>query len=321
MSGGRRGRAGPPKPRIVVPPAMDLLGRPADIGVYLRYAHENVDRSKLLLQRGDLRYALFSANEGLELCVKAYLLHYKAIADPIDAGHFPHTAIIRSIRENAALFGEANPGEAAMMRQTAAYLAELDALFKKLRDRRARVALWKKSLGVDLGGGEQKLLGELGPLATEWSGQGSQAGPGSRRGGQGGESVGLLPPTWGGLRAPLLSLFHQNFEHAGASSTILLLGGGEVPAAEALYFGQLIALTELFLYTTAIVNGSVHQQISRYPTQIDGVDSAEVYARHRDGVERLLGRIYGACEMLMQHLDWRSPPPPPPPPLDGWSPP
>lgn len=87
--------------------------------------------------------------------------------------------------------------------------------------------------------------------------------------------MGLLPPTWGGLRAPLLSLFHQNFEHAGASSTISL-PGGEVPAAKALYIGQLIALTELFLYTTATVNGSVHQQISRYPTQIDGVDSAEV---------------------------------------------
>ena len=315
------GSGGPPEPRIVVPPAMDLLGRPADIGAYLRYARENVDRSKLLLQRGDLRYAIFSANEGLELCVKAYLLHYKAIDDPIDAGHFPHTALIRSVREKAASFGEENPGEADLVRQTAERLDEVEGLFKKLRDRRRRVALWKKSLGVDLGGGEQKLLDELGPLATEWSGQGSQAGPGSRRGEQGGECVGLLPPTWGGLRAPLLSLFHQNFEHAGDSSTISLPGGVEFPAAEALYTGQVIALTELFLYTTAMVNGSVHQQISRYPTQIDGVDSAEVYARHRDGVERLLGRIYGACGMLMRHLDWRSPPPPPPPPLDGWSPP
>ena len=314
------GSGGPPEPRIVVPPAMDLLGRPADIGAYLRYARENVDRSKLLLQRGDLRYALFSANEGLELCVKAYLLHYKAIDDPIDAGHFPHAAIIRSVREKAASFGEENPGEADLVRQTAERLDEVEALFKKLRDRRRRVALWKKSLGVDLGGGEQKLLDELGPLATEWSGQGSQAGPGSRRGGQGGESVGLLPPTWGGLRAPLLSLFHQNFEHADASSTISL-PGGEVLVAKALYISQLIALTELFQHTTAMVNGSVHQQISRYPTQIDGVDSAEVYARHKDGVERLLGRIYGACGMLMQHLDRRSTPPPPPPPLDGWSPP
>lgn len=314
------GSGGPPEPRIVVPPAMDLLGRPADIGAYLRYARENVDRSKLLLQREDLRYALFSANEGLELCVKAYLLHYKAIDDPIDAGHFPHMAIIRSVREKAASFGEENPGEADLVRQTAERLDEVEDLFKKLRDRRGRVALWKKSLGVDLGGGEQKLLDELGPLATEWSGQGSHAGTGSRRGAQGGESVGLLPPTWGGLRAPLLSLFHQNFEHADASSTISLLGG-EVLVAKALYIGQLIALTELFRHTTAMVNGSVHQQISRYPTQIDGVDSAEVYARHKDGVERLLGRIYGACGMLMQHLDRRSPPPPPPPPLDGWSPP
>lgn len=304
------GNGGPPD-FIVVPPARGLLGKPADVSVYRRYALENVGRSKFLFQRRDLRYSVFSANEGLEICVKAYLLHYKAITDPIVAGHFPHRAIIKSVRENSALFGEANPGEVDLVLQTTVYLDELEGLFSKLRSRKVRVALWKKSLGVDLGSGDQKLLSELGPLAAEWSGQGSQARTDSRQGRPDKKPIGFLSATWSKLRTPLLALFHQKFEQVGASPTISL-HGSKVPVAEALYIGQLVALTDLFLHTTTIVDGFVHQQISRYPTQIDGVDSAELYAQHVDGVARLLGRIYNACDMLLPHLDSRSPPPLPP---------
>lgn len=60
-----------------------------------------------------------------------------------------------------------------------------------------------------------------------------------------------------------------------------------------------------------MVNGYVHHQMSRYPTPIDGVDSSKVYARHRDGVGRLLAKIRGAYGALLPHLDSRLPPPPP----------
>lgn len=300
-------------PDIAIPSSKELLGEPANVGAYVKYARENMDRSRLLFQGAYLRYAIFSANEGLELCVKAYLLHYKAIANPIDAGHFPLLSIVRSLRKSSELFGVANPGESDMVRQTASLLDELKGLFTKLKNRQARVALWKKSLGVALGDGDQKLLRELGPLATEWSGQYPQARAGPLQGGPGGGPVGFMSAPWGALRAPLLVLFHQNFEPAGGTPMVSLLGSKEIPAAEALYMGRLNALMEMFLHTTAIVNGYVHQQISRYPTQIDGVDSSEVYARHRGGVGRLLAKIYGACGALLPHLDSRLPPPPPPP--------
>lgn len=318
MKGAARGA--PPGSRITISSAKGLLGAPADVGAYLQYARENVDRSKLLFQRGDLRYSVFSANEGLELCVKAYLLHYKAIANPVVTRHFPHPFLVQSIRKNLKLFGKQCPDNADLVRQLTSKLDKLDALFEKLDSHKTRVALWKKSLGVDLGGGDQKLLDQLGPLVTEWSGPGSQVRAGFRRGMTNGGPAGFLPAGQGVLRSPLLALFHQKFER-NAPQTVSLPGNGEVQLAEALRFGQLIALTELFLHTTAIVNGFVHQQTSRYPTQIDGVDSAEVYARHRDGVAGLLGRIYSACEMLMPHLDSRSPPPPPPPLPDGCPPP
>ena len=308
------GRGGLPGPRIAVPPPKDLLGKPAETGAYRRYVLENLGRSRLLFGLGDLRYAVFSANEGLELCVKAYLLHYRAIADPAVAGHFPHPFLIKSIRKSAELFGKQNPGEAGLVRQTAAHLDELRDFFKKLKHPGARVALWKGSLGADLVGDEQELIDGLGPLATEWSGQYPQARADLLQVGPGGGRVGFMSAEWGALRAPLLALFHQKFELTGGPRTVPLPGSGDVPVAEALYHGRLIALTELFLHTTAIVNGYVHQQISRYPTQIDGVDSSEVYTRHRDGVGQLLAKIHGACNALLPHLDSRLPPPPPPPP-------
>lgn len=300
-------------PDIAIPSSKELLSEPANVGAYVKYARENMDRSRLLFQRGDLRYAVFSANEGLELCVKAYLLHYKAIANPIDAGHFPPLSIVRSLRKSSDLFGVANPGETDLVRQTASMLDEVEDLFRKLKSRKARVALWKKSLGVALEYGDQKPLRELGPLATEWSGQYPQAQAGPLQGVSSGGRVGFMSAEWGAIRAPLLALFHQKFALTGGTPMVSLLGSREIPAAEALYMGRLTALMEMLLHTTAIVNGSVHQQISRYPTQIDGVDSGEVYARHRGGVGRLLVKIHGACGALLPHLDRRLPPPPPPP--------
>ena len=307
------GRGDARSPDIAIPSPTNLLGEPAETGAYRRYVRENLGRSRLLFRLGDLRYAVFSANEGLELCVKAYLLHYRAIVDPSVMGHFPHSLLIKSIRKSAELFGKQNPGEAGLVRQTTAYLDELAALFKKLKNPGARVALWKRSLGADPVGDEQELLDGLGPLATEWSEQYPQARAGPLQGGPGGGRVGFMSADRGALRAPLLALFHQKFELTGGTRTVPLPGSGDVPVAEALYHGRLIALTELFLHTTAIVNGYVHQQMSRYPTQVDGVDSGEVYARHRGGVGRLLVKIHGACGALLPHLDSRQPPPPPPP--------
>ena len=304
------GRGG--RPPIAIPPSADLVGEPADIGAYLQYARENMDRSRMLLQRDDLRYALFSANEGLELCVKAYLLHYKIITDPVVAGHFPYAAIIDSLRKSTEQFGDHNPDSAGLVRQTEATLDKFEALFKKLRNRRARISLWKESLGIKLGTGEQKLLDGLGLSAPEWSTAGLQTPAGSQQEelGSGPEEIASIMPEE--LRAPLLALFYRKFPRPDSRPTVTLLGGREMPAGKALYVGRLVALVELFLYTTIIVSSSAHQQISRYPTQIDGFDSAEVYVRHRDGVERLLNKIYGACDMLLRRLDGQPPAPPGP---------
>lgn len=78
-------------------PPKDIAGDPAGIGEYLRYAQENIRRSRMLFKKGDLRYAVFSANEGLELFVKAHMLHYKIIDRAIVAGHFPYPAVVDSM--------------------------------------------------------------------------------------------------------------------------------------------------------------------------------------------------------------------------------
>lgn len=298
------GRRDACSPDIAIPSSKELLGEPANVGAYVKYARENMDRSRLLFQGADLRYAIFSANEGLELCAKAYLLHYKAIVDPVATGHLPYPSIIKLVREKLALIGEVIPRNADRARQVTADLDEIGRLFKKLKNHKAKVALWKKSLGVDLGGSDKKLLAELEPLSVEWNGQE----PPVRAVPRGGP-MDFLPAESAERRAFLLALFHQKFGHAGNPSTVSLSGGKKVPVGKALYAGQGVALAELFMHTTAIVNGYVHQQISRYPTQIDGVDSSEVYAQHRGGVGRLLAKIHGACDALLPHLDSRLPPP------------
>ena len=68
-----------------------------------------------------------------------------------------------------------------------------------------------------------------------------------------------------------------------------------------------LALAELAFFAGVIVHSSAHQQISRYPTLIDGVDAREIYAERKDDVEKLLELIYLASEVLIKQLQCGSP--------------
>lgn len=295
-SGGRQGHS------FTVPPFAELVEEPADIGACLRHARENVDRNRMPLQRGGLRHALFSANEGLELCARAYLPHCRAIADPAVARNFPYAAIISSMRKITGQFGKHNHAGAGPVRQAATAMDKFEPLLKKLGGPRARAALWKKSPGSELVAGEQKLPDGLG-LAASGRGRPELQTPASFQQEEPSRRLTAIAPiTPDEHLATLPGVFHGEFKRSGSRPMASLLGGREIPAAKAPHVGRLFAPAELFLCTTAIVNGFIRQQISRHHAQIDGVASTEVHARHRGAVGLLPNKIYGACDMLPRRL-------------------
>jgi len=78
-------------------PPKGSAGGPVDVEAYLQYAQENIETSRMLLEKGNLRYAVFLANEGLELFVKAHMLRYKIIDRAITAKHFPYPAAVKEM--------------------------------------------------------------------------------------------------------------------------------------------------------------------------------------------------------------------------------
>ena len=78
-------------------PPKDTADDQVEIEEYLQYAQENIKTSRILFKEGYLRYAIFSANEGLELLAKAHMLRYKIIDKAITAKHFPYPAAITAM--------------------------------------------------------------------------------------------------------------------------------------------------------------------------------------------------------------------------------
>ena len=70
-----------------------------------------------------------------------------------------------------------------------------------------------------------------------------------------------------------------------------------IPAAKPIF-----PLAWLFQHDV-IAFSFAHQQISRYPTRIDGIDSRKVYMENKDGVKNLLEKIYDVTETLSNHLE------------------
>ena len=84
-------------------------------------------------------------------------------------------------------------------------------------------------------------------------------------------------------------------------------GNRGIPYGEALVAGRIFALVELIIHMDVIARSFPHQQIARYPTLIDGVDSKALYTAHNDDVKNLLGQIYTSSDMLMRQLKCGAP--------------
>lgn len=279
---------------------------PTGIEVYLEYARENIERSRRLLEEGDLRYAIFSANEGLELCVKAFMLRYGIIDRPITAGHFPYLALVNKMAEITKASVERNPANKNKLEKALGLLPTLEKEFDRMQKRTFQILLWKSSLGIKLADDEEKRIGKFCKTMSDWGEKMIQMQAGSQQPSKQGQD--RCAP---GEKAEIFEVVSRAArEQSGINDAefLPLSGDKQIFHSGALYLGQLLAVVELFALLGVITASSAHQQISRYPTQIDGNDSREVYAKHKDdGVKNLLTQIYGTTERLLKHLECGAP--------------
>ena len=294
------------RPRRAGMPPKGPTGDPVEIDTYLQYARENIARSRMLLKKGDLRYAVFSANEGLELLVKAHMLRYKIIDRAKAAKHFPYPAAIEAMIKITKSNIEKNPPNKKQLDEALDFLSVLKEAFNMVKEKKLEVPMWKSSLNIRRTDDERARVDEFWKKVYEWSKktaqiQGRQQHPGKQA------SDKLASDKQARFFEKVLKVYEE--ETRGCKDNLLppLPGNKKMPYSGDLEMRQIFALAELIVFINVIVHSSVHQQISRYPTQIDGVDSRETYIDHRSDVEKLLKQIYLASDILFKQLKCGAP--------------
>ena len=282
---GDAGRTGPACPRS------GPAGVSAWTEAHLRYSRQNIERSRRLFDEGDLRYALFSANEGLELCAKAYMLHYNIIDEAKDAKHFPYPAVVEDMMRITELNIRRDPPHKKKLEQVLCLLSDLEKAFSEAMDKDLKTTVWKLSLNMPLRKEEIKQVDILWQKFSSW-----------------GEKMVRLQ---GGQKLPYAETCEKHRRNGQDACLATVIGPDEIEKARkkssklldsarrknrhqstTVDTKQIVAIVDIIMCVYVIVRSFVHQQTSRYPTQIDGVDSEELYTKHKDDVESLLEAEY-----------------------------
>lgn len=279
----------------------DSASHPSEIWAWLQYAWENIERSRMLLAKGDLRYAVFSASEGLELLVKAYMLRYKLIDGAKAAGHFPYPAVVKAMKKIVVSNMGKNPPDKERRERALNSLRALEGAFTMVKEGKLAVPMRKSSLNIKLDADEKKRVDEFWEKICEWLQEMAQI--------QGRQP---LPSSQGADKltpAKIAKLFVVHFEtnkektprFKDSPQPSQMENKTMLPSSTP-NMEQIYVLTELILYIHPILRSSAHQQISRYPTLISGIDSQKIYVEHRDDVEKLIENIHTMSEILLEEL-------------------
>ena len=294
------------KPKRAGGPSKDFSGDSVDVEAYLQYAQENIETSRMLLEKGNLRYAVYLANEGLELLVKAHMLRYKIIDKAITAKHFPYPAAVTEMVKITKSNIEKHPPNKKQLEDALALLSILGEAFRMVERKKLEVPMWKSSLNIGLADDERARVDEFWKKLDEWGKktaeiQGRQQHPDK----QGNDKLTLDDQAR--LFEWVLEIYKKEAGGYKGTTPPPLQGDKNVSYGGALDMERILALAELIVFINVIVHSSAHQQISRYPTQIGGVDSREIYTKRRDDVEKLLKQIYLASEVLIKQLQCGAP--------------
>ena len=287
----------PPESRAVAP---------VEIEPYLEYARENIERSRMLFGKGDLRYAVFSANEGLELCVKAYMLHYGIITKAVAAGHFPYPAAVKKMIETTKSNIGRNPPNKKQLEQALDLLYNLQKAFDMMKNKDLQAQLWKSSLSIRLADNKREEFDKFWKAVSDWGAKMTQIQTGHQHPCEQTRDKCIFVEQ-SKLIATASNVNKDKSSRREAYTSRSPLNNKKISGNDVLDTEQLFAQANMIILLGVVAPSSAHQQISRYPTKLDGVDSQKIYAKHKDDVKNLLAKIYFAVEKILKHLKHGAP--------------
>jgi len=128
---------------------------------FFNYSEENILRARKLFDEGDFRYAIFSAQEGIELALKGYLIHYDLLKNPKNAGHLPYTFILKTLENEIKHDSRVPKNSKEFWNESIKHIKNVGFVFTELKKESVCIAFWKNSLNIELSSEDKRIFSEI----------------------------------------------------------------------------------------------------------------------------------------------------------------
>lgn len=288
---------------------------------------------KMLRSDGDFGNAAYLLQQSLEKYVKAYLFKFKIFADnPRNLGHLPLKALFKKLSDETEKTSRHsnNPQTKIMFKKFHPTIKEIVDLFEKIKDSKNptwRNAIWKDSLGLSLNNDEVVLIKQT---KSRWE---------TERIPELSNTATILSTGLDRLKKQSQDPIQRqiiekeirdktglSFDQAiNALTTIndnlknlsvempsdltfledLLKPDGQVePKNPAQFeFNRLIQGAWIFNFRNEIIQTFTHEDIGRYPTDMDGINSRTIYAQMINELDKFIEKIEDSCKKINEKID------------------
>jgi len=286
---------------------------------FIEYADENLTRSDELFRKNDLRYAVFSAHEALELCLKAYLLKYEIISKPKDAGHLAYPAILLKLSEEfkKEIRNPSTNQDKNLWLSALQHLENVKAVINDMKDFKKCICMWKTSINIPFDKNEEEILQNiLKKLKQSTSTQIENIGthvfthkfetkmakpnidPNLKQIGD------IMKKHYNKSKNDITSDISDLGPELYAASKDFLTGkkGGLSQQVASSILKQ-FAILRTMNWMPMMVFSFSHQQISRYPTQIDHSTAKKLYQENKESVKTFIQKINSTCQEIKNSIE------------------
>ena len=283
------------------------------------HAQLDIERAEDLFEKKDYGAAVFSAQQALEKYIKAFLLKQGIFDNPKKLGHLPHPAVLEKIIEYFTHFETlgSNLGIAQYIKSVKKYFENQVKLLKKIKSNQEyQIAFWKLSLGVkDFSDKEREIgrqmLSELDKNKEEVHNAEINANLSMQKiqSSQQYEMSDEDNQTYDKLVQDFISV--DKFQKSKVFKEMLELVkpywikfglATEEDLEVFTEFGKILGVFDLNALTLMLLSYS-HEQISRYPEEVDGKTSTEYYVENKDKVKERISKIKETCERIKSEID------------------
>lgn len=293
-------------------------------------ARQDIESCEILRSKGDYGNSAYLLQQGLEKYIKAYLFKFQMFTGkPHEVGHLPIKAMWKKLFEDLErrIRASVNPEINSMFQQSTTIIKIITELFENIKNpknRTLKMAFWKQSLNIKLNTNEENItkhereelekeFKRIMPMAESilakidsktrfqnmTNDQRQKIEQVMAQMGMTLEDVSKIIPTiQNGLQnttSGMPDLFPLIKE--------IIKRNIKISDSSALEFISILRLAWLFTFRNEMVEAFTHEDIGRYPTEIDGKSSRDIYQTNVKNLDNFIERIKKACNEIESVLN------------------